>query len=61
MVSHSLVYVDNSVTGWTAVLHILTGINAERDTAAKTAPKDGEAAADSPGQQARFELRVGGH
>lgn len=38
IVSHSLVYVDDSATGGTAMLHILTRIKAEGDTAAKKTP-----------------------
>lgn len=29
---------DDSVAGWTAMLHIFTGIDAEWDTAAKKTP-----------------------
>lgn len=35
IVSHSLVDVDDMVAGWTAMLYVLTGINAEWDKTAK--------------------------
>lgn len=61
IVSYSLVYVDDSVAGWTTMFHIFTGIDAERDTAADKTPKEGEAATDSPGHQACCVLCLGDH
>lgn len=38
IVSHSFIYVDDFVAGRTAMLYILAGINAERDTTANKTP-----------------------
>lgn len=43
------------------MLYIFTGINAERDTAAKKTPKEGEATTDGPGHQACCVVCLGDH
>lgn len=41
LVSHPFVNVEDMLASWTMMLHIVTGIKAEWDTAAKEAPVGG--------------------